>query len=292
MEKQHYKYIGFLIGIYILFVVGLFWATHAHARTLNINACWPDGTTVSCVAPVSPTSGGTGLTSGTSGGVPYFSSTTTLASSALLTNHTVMLGGGAAAAPKTIGIGTTGQLLVGVTLNDPAFSSTVGAATTFSAGTAFGGTTTAASGASGTQTNINWYEEGTWTPVLTTSGTDFSSVTYSTQVGFFRRIGNVVYYQAELVWTNTSGSPSGGLQLSGLPYPTKTASGLSYPASITPSNMVLTSTAWTMTVELDSNSSRLGFRQTQSGAADNSVTASSNGGAATRSFILTGIYFI
>jgi hypothetical protein len=45
--------------------------------------------------------GGTGLTSGTSGGVLYYSAAGTLASSAALTASTLLVGGGAGAAPTT-----------------------------------------------------------------------------------------------------------------------------------------------------------------------------------------------
>jgi hypothetical protein len=47
--------------------------------------------------------GGTGIASGTSGGIPYFSSTTTIASSAALAVNGIVLGGGAGAAPSTGG---------------------------------------------------------------------------------------------------------------------------------------------------------------------------------------------
>lgn len=68
--------------------------------------------------------GGTGLTSGTSGGIPYFSSTTTMASSALLTNHGLMVGGGAGATPATIAVGLTGQVLQGSTGANPIWTYT------------------------------------------------------------------------------------------------------------------------------------------------------------------------
>lgn len=63
--------------------------------------------------------GGTGLSSGTSGGVPYFSAADTITSSAALTNGALVVGGGAGAAPYTpttlfwdnvngsLGVGTT-----------------------------------------------------------------------------------------------------------------------------------------------------------------------------------------
>lgn len=65
-------------------------------------------------AAVNVAQGGTGLASGTSGGVPYFSGSTTLASSAALAVNQLVLGGGAGSAPATLGsLGTTTQLLHG-----------------------------------------------------------------------------------------------------------------------------------------------------------------------------------
>ena len=55
--------------------------------------------------------GGTGLTSGNSGGIPYFSSSTTMLSSALLTANGVVIGGGAGTAPSTLALGAMNQLL-------------------------------------------------------------------------------------------------------------------------------------------------------------------------------------
>lgn len=69
-------------------------------------------TTVTGTLPLG--NGGTGITSGTSGGVPYFSSSTTLGSSAALAANQLVLGGGAATAPATLGsLGTTAQVLIG-----------------------------------------------------------------------------------------------------------------------------------------------------------------------------------
>lgn len=59
-------------------------------------------------------SGGTGLTSGTSGGVPYFSATNTIASSAALAANALVVGGGAGAAPSTITTGTGVVTALGV----------------------------------------------------------------------------------------------------------------------------------------------------------------------------------
>ncbi len=82
--------------------------------------------------------GGTGITSGTSGGVPYFSSTSTIASSGLLAQYGVMLGGGAAAAPVTItpDASTAKVLVSGGNAANPAWNTIADASISSSAGIA------------------------------------------------------------------------------------------------------------------------------------------------------------
>lgn len=66
--------------------------------------------------------GGTGITSGNSGGIPYFSGTTTIASSAALTANQIVLGGGAGSAPIPLGAaGTSTQVLHGNASGIPSF---------------------------------------------------------------------------------------------------------------------------------------------------------------------------
>jgi len=60
--------------------------------------------------------GGTGLTSGTSGGVLYYSATGTLASSAALAANALVIGGGAGAAPSTTTTGTGVLTALGVNI--------------------------------------------------------------------------------------------------------------------------------------------------------------------------------
>lgn len=67
--------------------------------------------------------GGTGLSSGTSGGIPYFSSSSAIASSAALTQYGVVYGGGAGAAPTATAAGTTGQVLTANTGGAPSWAS-------------------------------------------------------------------------------------------------------------------------------------------------------------------------
>lgn len=67
-------------------------------------------------------------TSGTSGGVPYFSNATTLTTSAALANHGAVIGGGAGAAPHTVTDGgSSGLCLVsGGASADPSFTTCPG----------------------------------------------------------------------------------------------------------------------------------------------------------------------
>jgi len=72
------------------------------------------------------TSGGTGLTSGTSGGILGFTSSTTMASSVALTANEIVLGGGAGTTPIPLGsLGTSSTVLHGNASGAPSFSSVV-----------------------------------------------------------------------------------------------------------------------------------------------------------------------
>lgn len=56
-------------------------------------------------AQLTVANGGTGITSGTSGGIPYFSSSSSIASSAALASGSLVVGGGAGVAPSSITLG-------------------------------------------------------------------------------------------------------------------------------------------------------------------------------------------
>jgi hypothetical protein len=74
---------------------------------MTMTPCYLSGSSTACLKPVNVAGGGTGLSSGTSGGIPYFSSTSAMTSSALLTANAVMIGGGAGIAPSTIAADST-----------------------------------------------------------------------------------------------------------------------------------------------------------------------------------------
>lgn len=73
--------------------------------------------------------GGTGITSGTSGGIPYFSSTSAISSSAALTQGAVLVGGGPGAAPTPLPTSTNSTYaLLGT--NPPTWGAVTGAGST------------------------------------------------------------------------------------------------------------------------------------------------------------------
>ena len=75
-------------------------------------------------------------------------------------------------------------------------------------------------GGTGAANKLDDYEEGTWTPTFTTSGTDFGSITYDGITGgLYTKIGNMVHIQATIrTDAVTVGSASGSLYIGGLPY--------------------------------------------------------------------------
>ena len=113
--------------------------------------------------------GGTGLTAGTSGGIPYYSGTSAITSSALLAANALMVGGGSGAAPSTVTTGTGVVTALGVnTGSSGAFVVNGGDLGTPSAGVVTNLTGTAS-------ININ----GTVGATTTNSGA-FTSLSYST----------------------------------------------------------------------------------------------------------------
>ena len=74
---------------------------------------------------ISVANGGTGIASGSSGGIPYFSESSTIASSPTLTANGIVIGGGVGGAPTTAAALTDGQILIGSSGSAPV-SATLG----------------------------------------------------------------------------------------------------------------------------------------------------------------------
>jgi len=76
---------------------------------------------------------------------------------------------------------------------------------------------------------LNWYEEGTWTPAITCGVPGDLTVAYSSQAGFYTRIGRTVNVTFLLTTsTFTRSTASGLLIVSGLPFAIPNTSNLLY----------------------------------------------------------------
>lgn len=127
--------------------------------------------------------GGTGLTAGTSGGIPYYSSTSALASSGVLAASALMVGGGAGAAPSTITTGTGVTTALGVNTGTAgAFVVNGGALGTPSSGTVTNLTGTASININGT-VGATTANTGAFTSLTATSATGVVSRAAATQDG-------------------------------------------------------------------------------------------------------------
>jgi hypothetical protein len=91
----------------------------------------------------------------------------------------------------------------------------VGGATPSTSGSGISFPATAS--ASSNVNTLDDYEEGTWTPTLKTTSTNFSSITYSSQIGDYVKIGSYIYCQFFVQIASVSGG-SGNIQLTGLPF--------------------------------------------------------------------------
>lgn len=123
-----------------------------------------------------------------------------------LTAHGVLLGETNSAIVATTA-GTTGQVLIGATGADPAFGALgVNSGLT---GLVLGNTNTAF-------TTTTFTAAGAFTPAFALGTPGDSAWTYSSRLGRYTQIGSLVFFIAELVWsnfTNTTGSGTWQLNL-------------------------------------------------------------------------------
>ena len=64
---------------------------------------------------------------------------------------------------------------------------------------------------------LNWYEEGTWTPVATATVPGITPPTFTSTSGTYTRIGRTVYITYNVLF-NLNGTGAGQIKLTGLPF--------------------------------------------------------------------------
>lgn len=93
-------------------------------------------------------------------------------------------------------------------------------------GTSGKGIDFSATSGTGTSELFDDYEEGTWTPEFTASVGSFGSITYTSQLGFYTKIGRTVIVSFTIVVASvTIGTASGALVMSGLPFTASSGGG-------------------------------------------------------------------
>jgi hypothetical protein len=166
--------------------------------------------------------GGTGITSGTSGGVPYFSASNAIASSAALAANQIVLGGGAGAAPATLGsLGTTTTVLHGNAGGAPTFG-----AVSLTADVS--GTLPAANGGTGqssytvgdilyasSATTLSKLASVAAGSYLRSAGVAAAPVWSTTTLPNSATTGDLLYASASNVYSNLAGVATGNALISG-----------------------------------------------------------------------------
>ena len=145
--------------------------------------------------------GGTGLTAGTSGGIPYYSSTSAITSSALLTQYGVVYGGGAGAAPVATANGTTGQAFIATTSGAPSW----GTLPIAGGGTNSTATATAGGVGYGTGTAHAYTAASTGGYILTSGGAGAPAFIQTLPVAN-GGTGQTTYTDGQLLIGNTTGN--------------------------------------------------------------------------------------
>jgi hypothetical protein len=130
---------------------------------------------------------------------------------------------------------------------------------------------------------LNWYEEGTFTPVIAGQATAGAG-TYTSQVGRYTRIGSAVHFTVYVVWTAHTGT--GGMVLQGMPFTSNATAGQYYQFAAAAGNLAYTATK-TLQLLMFNNSTQLVFYEQ---AAITALTQINVDSAA--DVVVTGTYFV
>jgi len=199
-----------------------------------------------------------------------------LTSSSSVTGGTVSIGGGIS------GANATNNIVFYTAPNNTTLTGSEAARFNTSGNLAFvsgKGIDFSATAGTGTSELLDDYEEGTWTPTYTTSGTDFDSVTYDIQTGSYVKIGELVtVFCAIRTDALTVGSGSGNVRIGGLPFTVGSTADQWNNATalragfVDATNFELVSCFGTEAVPRDINNNQAALTDLDTGANDNHLT--------------------
>lgn len=162
------------------------------------------------------TNGGTGLTSGTSGGLLYFSAGTTIASSGAYTANAVLYGGGAGSAPGEVTLNATGtnKFLTQVSSGAPSFNAIVNSdiaellavtdLTTYSGTSGTGSTAIRSTFTSLTTNDVLTWDGLNWINQAPSSNHDILSATHSDTVAATVVRGDLMIGNSDPAWARVA----------------------------------------------------------------------------------------
>lgn len=134
---------------------------------------------------------------------------------------------------------------------------------------------------------LSTYEVVPFTPTLGASGSD-GSVTYSTQVGYYARIGkNHCYIAINIVWSAWSGS-SGDMLIKNLPFTSQSTSTITPGLAYRTSGLPMNGSDTCLVAYVVNNSTTIQVASTASGSSASNIAA----GDAAATISLSGIYDI
>jgi hypothetical protein len=107
----------------------------------------------------------------------------------------------------------------------PAFASTIGVGGATAAASGAGITFPATASASSDANTLDDYEEGTWSPELLSDGGSAAGKTYTTQLGRYTKIGDVVYFQFVVQFSNKGSNNVNEAYLDGFPFAVSSTNG-------------------------------------------------------------------
>lgn len=144
----------------------------------------------------------------------------------------------------------------------------------------------------GTDTLDYWKARTSFTPVIATDGSGYSSVTYVQQAGSYSRIGDLVFFRAAVVWSAASGG-TGNLFIGGLPF---TAAAVGCPVSLLAENIDWDGSAVLpkqLAAQVSPSSTGVAFFAVlDNGALVQLPSSAAFGGSFNKTLIVSGYYFV